>query len=159
MLRFISNTQLFWFTLDTSYNHGCHLTNRFHLEPDDYEVLSPLVAPPCCCLVMPAGCRIPSYPPLIAPPSHRCCPVAPAGCCITSRRPLIALSSRHLVAPTGCRIDSRHPLVAPPSCQLVAPACCCIASPRPLVAVPPSCPLVAPAGCCGCLSTRRPLVV
>jgi hypothetical protein len=30
MLQFISNTQSFWFTLDTSYNHGCHLTN--HIE-------------------------------------------------------------------------------------------------------------------------------
>ena len=38
-LKFISNTQSFWFTLDTSYNHGCHLTNRFRLEPNDYEVL------------------------------------------------------------------------------------------------------------------------
>ena len=38
-LKFISNTQSFWFTLDTSYNHGCHLANRFRLEPNDYEVL------------------------------------------------------------------------------------------------------------------------
>ena len=38
-LNFISNTQLFWFTLDTSYNNGCHLANRFGLEPRDYEVL------------------------------------------------------------------------------------------------------------------------
>jgi predicted oxidoreductase len=39
MLRFISNTQSFWFTLDTSNNHGCHLANRFRLEPNDHEVL------------------------------------------------------------------------------------------------------------------------
>ena len=26
-------------TLDTSYNHGCHLVNRFRLEPNDHEVL------------------------------------------------------------------------------------------------------------------------
>ena len=38
-LKFISNTQSFWFTLNTSYDHGCHLTNRFCLEPNDYEVL------------------------------------------------------------------------------------------------------------------------
>jgi hypothetical protein len=38
-LQFISNAQSFWFTLNTSYNHGCHLANRFHLEPNDYEVL------------------------------------------------------------------------------------------------------------------------
>jgi len=39
MLRFISNTQSFWFSLDTSYGHGCHLTNRFCLELNDYDVL------------------------------------------------------------------------------------------------------------------------
>ena len=39
MLRFISNTQLFCYTLDTSYNHGCHITNEFCLEPNDYKVL------------------------------------------------------------------------------------------------------------------------
>jgi len=39
MLRFISNTQSFWFLLDTCYGHGCHLANRFCLEPNDYEVL------------------------------------------------------------------------------------------------------------------------
>jgi hypothetical protein len=38
-LKFISNTQSFWFTLNTSYNHGCHLANQFRLEPNDYEVL------------------------------------------------------------------------------------------------------------------------
>jgi len=38
-LKFIPKAQSFWFTLDTSYNHGCHLANRFHLEPNDYEVL------------------------------------------------------------------------------------------------------------------------
>jgi hypothetical protein len=25
--------------LDTRYNHGCHLANRFRLEPNDYKVL------------------------------------------------------------------------------------------------------------------------
>jgi hypothetical protein len=38
-LKFISKAQSFWFTLNTSYNHGCHLASRFHLEPNDYEVL------------------------------------------------------------------------------------------------------------------------
>ena len=37
-LKFISAPS-FWFTLDTSYDHGCHLANRFRLEPNDYEVL------------------------------------------------------------------------------------------------------------------------
>ena len=43
-LKFISNTQSFWFMLDTSYNHGCHLANRFRLEPNNYEVYSLLPA-------------------------------------------------------------------------------------------------------------------
>ena len=38
-LKFISNTESFSFTLDTSYNHGCHLANRFRYEPNDYGVL------------------------------------------------------------------------------------------------------------------------
>jgi len=38
-LRFLSSTHSFWFTLDTSYDHGCHLARRLGLEPKDYEVL------------------------------------------------------------------------------------------------------------------------
>jgi hypothetical protein len=38
-LKFISSAQSFWFTLNMSYDHGCHLANRFRLEPNDYEVL------------------------------------------------------------------------------------------------------------------------
>ena len=38
-LKFISSTKLFWFSLNTSYGHGCHLANRFRLEPDEYEAL------------------------------------------------------------------------------------------------------------------------
>ncbi len=38
-LKFISCAQLFWFSLDMSYDHGCHLANQFRLEPNDYEVL------------------------------------------------------------------------------------------------------------------------
>ena len=38
-LKFISSAQSFWFSLDTSYGHGCHLANRFRLEPNDYKVL------------------------------------------------------------------------------------------------------------------------
>ena len=104
MLRFISNTQSFWFTIDTSYNHGCHLTNRFCLEPNDYEVVSPLIAPPSRRLDAPAGCRI------------------------ASRRPLIALPSRPLVVPTGCHIASPYPHVVPPTHPVVVPAGCCVAS-------------------------------
>ncbi len=35
----ISNTQSFWFTLNTSYDHGCHLANRIRMDPNNYEVL------------------------------------------------------------------------------------------------------------------------
>ena len=130
-LKFISNTQSFWFTLDTSYNHGCHLANRFCLDPDEYEVVLPLVAPPWCHLVVSAGCRIFSCRPLIVPPSRQL--ISPAGCRIASHRSLIALPSCRLVVPAGCRIASRRPLIAPSSRQLVAPACCRIASPHPLI--------------------------
>ncbi len=36
-LKFISKAQSFWFTLNTSYDHGCHLASRFLLEPNEYE--------------------------------------------------------------------------------------------------------------------------
>ena len=38
-LKFISSAQSFWFSLDTSYDHGCHLASRFRLDPDEYEAL------------------------------------------------------------------------------------------------------------------------
>ena len=42
-LKFISSAQSFWFLLNTSYDHGCHLANRFLLDSKEYEVL-PIVA-------------------------------------------------------------------------------------------------------------------
>ena len=38
-LRFIYKAHSFWFTLNTSYDHGCHLANRFRLDPEEYEAL------------------------------------------------------------------------------------------------------------------------
>jgi hypothetical protein len=38
-LKFISSTQLFWFSIDTSYDDGCHLASRFRLDPDEYQAL------------------------------------------------------------------------------------------------------------------------
>ena len=38
-LEFISKTQWFWFTLDMSYDHGCHFASRFRLDPNNYKVL------------------------------------------------------------------------------------------------------------------------
>ena len=37
----ISSAQLFWFLLNTSYDHGCHchLVSRFRLNPAEYEAL------------------------------------------------------------------------------------------------------------------------
>ena len=92
MLQFISNTQSFWFTLDTIYNHGCHIANRFRLDPNDCKVASPLVALPWCRLVMPASCCIPSCHPLIAPPPCRPCLVASHQLVVAS--PLAILSLR-----------------------------------------------------------------
>ena len=38
-LKFISNTQSYWLTLITSYDHGCHLANRFRLDQKEYEAV------------------------------------------------------------------------------------------------------------------------
>jgi hypothetical protein len=38
-LRFLSNAPSFWFMLNTSYDHGCHLATQFCLEPNNFEVL------------------------------------------------------------------------------------------------------------------------
>jgi hypothetical protein len=38
-LKFISSAQSFWFSLNTSYNHGCHLASCFRLDPDKYKAL------------------------------------------------------------------------------------------------------------------------
>jgi len=38
-LKFISSAQSLWFSLNTSYDHGCHLASCFRLDPDEYEVL------------------------------------------------------------------------------------------------------------------------
>jgi hypothetical protein len=38
-LKFISSAQLFWFSLNTSYDHGCHLASRFRFDPAEYEAL------------------------------------------------------------------------------------------------------------------------
>ena len=38
-LKFISIAQSFWFLLNMSYDHGCHLANRFLLDLGEYEAL------------------------------------------------------------------------------------------------------------------------
>ena len=38
-LKFISSAQSFWFSLNKSYNHGCHLASCFRLDPEEYEAL------------------------------------------------------------------------------------------------------------------------
>jgi hypothetical protein len=43
--KFISKAQSFWFTLNTSYDHGCHLASQFRLEPNDYKVLLVVAGP------------------------------------------------------------------------------------------------------------------
>ena len=134
--------------LNTSYDHGCHLASQFCLDPEDYEVVSPLVMSPVSHLLVPAGCCIVSCCPLIALPSH--CIVAPAGCRIASScRPLVTPPSRPLVAPDCCRITSLHPLVAPPSPPHVGPAGWCVASQRAAL-------LVISSSCCAALSSSCP---
>ena len=38
-LIFLSSAQSFWFLLNTSYDHGCHLANRFQMSAQEYESL------------------------------------------------------------------------------------------------------------------------
>jgi hypothetical protein len=38
-LCFLSGAQSYWLTLDTSYDHSCHLARRLGLKRHDYEVL------------------------------------------------------------------------------------------------------------------------
>ena len=43
-LKFIFNTQSYWFMLNTSCNHGCHLVNRFRLDQKEYAAVFLIVA-------------------------------------------------------------------------------------------------------------------
>ena len=164
-LIFLSNTQSFWFTLDTSYNHGCYLANRFCLDPEDYKVVSPLVAPPWCCFVMPAGCRTASW--LVVPSLRRPLVVLLRQLVVASplvvlslRCPLVVLRRQLVVALPLIVLSLCHPLVNLLLQRVVA---------SPLIVLllrpaPPSHPLVAPAGCCvasrrAALSSSRRLVV
>ena len=38
-LIFLSRAPSFWFSLNSSYDHGCHLSHRFGLTPQAYESL------------------------------------------------------------------------------------------------------------------------
>ena len=123
-----------------------------------------------CHLVVPAGCRIATCRPLIAPPS---CPlvyqlvVALPLTVLSLHCPLVILSCQLVVALPLNILSLCHPLVnsshqlaldAPPSRRLFVSLCClllsrraswlsCIISCCPLVA-PPSRPLIVLAGCC-----------
>lgn len=39
MLRFLSGAASYWYTLNTSYDHCCHLSKRLNVSPDEYESL------------------------------------------------------------------------------------------------------------------------
>ena len=153
MLQFISNTQSFWFTLDSSYIHGYHPANQFRLEPEDYKVVSPLVAQPSCCLIVPAGFCIASCCPLIAPPSRRLVArqlvVTSPLAILSLRRPLVILSRQLVVALPLALVFLRHHLVSSLH-QLVVTSPLLVLLLRP---APPSRLLVELAGYC------RPLVV
>jgi hypothetical protein len=124
-LIFLSSAPSNWFLLNTSYDDGSHLASRFHLDPEDYKVVSPpsrrpLVVSLCQLVVAsPLAVLSLSHPsvillhchPLIAPLS--CSHVTPAGCCIASCHHLVPTSSHRLVVPACCHIASRCPLVAP----------------------------------------------
>ena len=131
-LKFIPSTQLFWFTLNTSYDHGCHLASCFRLDPEDYDAL--LIVAGLASYTR-FGFQIKAMASLL---SHHC--LSLSSCCaahsssrparwllrpLLTHRPLVFSSSRHaashfLVAPAGCCIIISHrPLVAPPSRPLI----------------------------------------
>ena len=123
-MLYFSTAPSFWFLFNSSqYEHGFHLT-RFG---EDYEVVSPLVAPPSCLFVVLAGC------------------------CIASRR-LVVLLRRLVVALPLAVLSLRHPLVLLPCCHVTSPRPLGATPTRPFVA-PPTRPLVALAGCC--VASRR----
>jgi len=39
ILHFLSDAPSFWFSLYTSYDHGCHLSRRFGMSSHEYESL------------------------------------------------------------------------------------------------------------------------
>jgi hypothetical protein len=131
LLKFISSAQSLWFTLNTSYDHGCHLASRFGLDPEEYEALLIIAG---LASYTRFGFQIKATASLLSHclSSSSCCTAhlssRCASCflhCLSTRRPLVVLSSCRaashcLVAPAGCRIIiSRCPLIALPSRPLI----------------------------------------
>jgi len=166
LLKFISGAQPFWFLLNTSYDHGCHLANHFRLDPDKYRLLS---SPHCAALL--SSCRASWLSHHLSPSSH-CATLSSSFCaswllhCLSPSSHCATLSStrqasllpHHLSLSSQCAphrplvLSSRRlvvplPLDAPPSRHLVILSSCRAAS---------HC-LIAPAGCCAIISCR-PLV-
>ena len=112
--------------LDTSYNNGCHLTNRFRLEPNDYEVVSPL-----CQLIVASPLVVPSLRRSLVVLLRQLVVASPLAV-LSLRCPLVVLSRQLVVALPLVVLSMRHPLVNS-SCQLVATSYR-ITSPHPLVA-------------------------
>ena len=134
-LKFISSAQSFWFTLNTSYDHGCHLASGFRLDLEDYEVVLPLVTPPLCRQLVVAS-------PLVV---------------LSLRRPLVVLSHQLVVASPLAVLSLSHPLVL--SSRQLAP----VASPllvlllrRPLVVLSRQLVVASPLAV---LSLSHPLVL
>ena len=38
-IMYLSSASSFWFSLNSSYNHDCHLSKRLGVSPQDYEYL------------------------------------------------------------------------------------------------------------------------
>ena len=38
-IRYLSTASSFWFSVNSSYDHGCHLSKRMGMSPQDYEYL------------------------------------------------------------------------------------------------------------------------
>ena len=172
MLRFISNTntQSFWFMLDTSYNHGCHLANRFHLESNNYEVL-PIVA------ALESSCRASWLSQYLLSSSHcvdlllscharwllHC--LLPSSSCVTLSYSHSASLLFHQLSSSSCCTSLSSScragwLLHRLRCTTLFSSChshrAALSSSRRLFVPPPRC-LVMPAGCH--IISNRPLIV
>ena len=150
-LRFISKAQSFWFTLNTSYDHGCHLANRFRLDPEEYEAL-----------LIVAGLASYTRFGWLPNQDHGQLVVTLPLLVLSLCRPLV-LSSRRLVV--AC-VASRHAALSSSRCLVVPPL---VLSHRASwlshhhLSSSPCCTALSsshPAGwLLHCLSLRRPLVL
>ncbi len=122
-LKFISSAQSYWFSLDTSYDHCCHLANPFRLYPEEYEAL--LIVAGLVSYIR-SGFQIKATASLL---SH----------CLSLFSHHATHSSSHCAGWLLHRLLTRHPLIMLP---LVVSLCQLVVASSSLVVLSLHCPLV-----------------